>query len=332
MSKELAGFKQNKIRELSKQYNSNLAALNRVYANNVRIINRQRTPVNRKRILLQNLKTRYNASLNSLKNNLKINIDNINSLTILPIKITRKKALLFGLNYIGTGSQLNGCINDVNLIKERIQTTGFTEIKHITDDTITKPTKTNILSEIKELLSNAIENDLLFIYYSGHGSYAIDRNGDEIDGKDELIIPLDFNPISDDELKIVIQDNMKPNVTLFCLFDCCNSGTLLDLKYQYLERLNYDNFTENNKNLETNGNVILLSGCRDEQYSYESLVNNKVQGAMSLAFNEITKANSNITWRNLLKNMRQRIKSSGFNQIPQLSSGRVMDLDSKVWI
>lgn len=332
MSKELNAFKQNKIQQLSSRYNSDLVSLNRSYSNNVKMITRQRMTIARRNILLKNLKSQYDISYNSLTNNLKINIENINKLTILPINIVRKKALLFGLNYKGTGSQLNGCINDVNLIRERIQTTGFKEIKNITDDTIIKPTKKTILSEIKELLSNAVENDLLFIYYSGHGSYAIDRNGDELDGKDELIIPLDFNPISDDELKTIIQQNLKSNVTLFCLFDCCNSGTLLDLRYQYLENLNYDSFTENDKNLETNGNVILLSGCRDEQYSYESSVNNKVQGAMSLAFNEITKNNPNITWRELLKNMRQRIKIAGFNQIPQLSSGRVMDLDSKVWI
>ncbi|MEX0595891.1 MAG: caspase family protein [Candidatus Paceibacterota bacterium] len=332
MSKELIEFKKARVVALSKQYNIDLSSLNSRHANNIRILNRQRMAWNRRKLLLDNLKKQYNAILVSLQNKLKINIEAVNSLTILPINVTRKKALLFGLDYLGTGSQLNGCINDANLIGTRIQASGFTDIKFITDNTIVKPTRANILSEFKALLSGGIEGDLLFIYYSGHGSYTIDRNGDELDGKDELIIPLDFNAISDDELKSIIQENLKPNVTLFCLFDCCNSGTVLDLKYQYLESLNYDNFTENDRNLETKGNVILLSGCRDDQYSYESLVNDKVHGAMSWAFNELTKTDTNITWRTLLKNMRTRIKSSNFNQIPQLSSGLVIDLDSKIWI
>ena len=53
---------------------------------------------------------------------------------------------------------------------------------------------------------------------------------------------------------------------------------------------------------------------------------------MSWAFNELTKNNNNLTWRLLLKNMRNIIKTSKFNQIPQLSSGLIIDLDSKIWI
>ena len=68
------------------------------------------------------------------------------------------------------------------------------------------------MKEIKNILSEATEGDLIFIYYSGHGSYTIDRNKDELDGKDELIIPLDFNAISDDELKVIIQENLKEKI------------------------------------------------------------------------------------------------------------------------
>jgi hypothetical protein len=34
------------------------------------------------------------------------------------------------------------------------------------------------------------------------------------------------------------------------MFDSCFSGSVLDLKYQYMDSLNYDNYTENNKELE----------------------------------------------------------------------------------
>lgn len=333
MNKELIEFKNARITALNKQFNIDAASFNRVYSNNVYIINRnRRLSFRQKQAALGQLLAQYNNAVTSLKNKLKTNIEEVNKLSILPIKINRKKALLFGLNYMGTGSQLSGCINDVNLIDTRIKTKGFTDIKIMTDETLIKPTREKMLSEITKILYEATEGDLIFIYYSGHGSYTIDRTSDELDGKDELIIPLDFNPIRDDELKQIIQQYLKEKVTLFCLFDCCNSGTALDLKYQYLENLNYDNFTENPYTLETKGNVILLSGCRDDQYSYETILGSNVQGAMTWAFNELTKNNENITWRLLLKNMRNSIKTSRFNQIPQLSSGLVIDLDSKIWI
>jgi hypothetical protein len=333
MNKELTDFKNARIAALNKQHNIDLTALNRLYENNRYTINRnRRLNFRQKQASLGALAVQYNNVLVSLQNKLKTNIEAVNKLSIIPIKINRKKALLFGLNYTGTNSQLNGCINDAKLIQERIKTKGFTEINLLTDQTLVTPTREKIISEIKKILSEATEGDLIFIYYSGHGSYTIDRNADELDGKDEMIIPLDFKPIKDDELKLLIQENLKKNVTLFCLFDCCNSGTALDLKYQYLENLNYDNFTENQYTLETNGNVILLSGCRDDQYSYETVLGNNVQGAMTWAFNELTKNNDNITWRTLLKSMRNSIKASRFNQIPQLSSGLVIDLDSKIWI
>lgn len=85
--------------------------------------------------------------------------------------------------------------------------------------------------------------------YSGHGSYILDKNNDENTPYDQLIVSCDFNVILDDELKSIIQSNLKNDVTLFCMFDSCFSGSVLDLRYQYMDSLNYDNFTENVKKM-----------------------------------------------------------------------------------
>ena len=145
-----------------------------------------------------------------------------------------------------------------------------------------------------------------------------------------MIIPLDLNPILDDELKNIIQNNLKEGVTMFALFDSCFSGTVLDLKYQYLDSTNYDNFTENNNNLETLGNVCMISGCMDSQTSVDAYINNKPQGAMTWSFLESLKTLENPTWRELVKNMRDILKINGLEQIPQFSSGKIMDIDAKV--
>jgi uncharacterized caspase-like protein len=249
------------------------------------------------------------------------------------LKINKKKnALLVGINYIGTPAQLNGCINDVNSIKERITQKGFQNISMLTDLTSEKPTKANILKEFTKLLSNAQAGDLLFFLYSGHGTYDLDQNGDENTIYDQLIIPCDFNPIVDDELKQIIQTNLKKNVTLFAMFDSCFSGSVLDLKYQYMDSLNYDNFTENEKQLETNGNVFMISGCNDYQTSADAIINNKANGAMTWSLIEALKQNDKCSWRELLTLMRSLLKTSQYEQIPQFSSGLFENIDAQVFI
>lgn len=243
-----------------------------------------------------------------------------------------KKALLFGSNYKGTQNELYGCINDINAIRERLIKVGFTEINIISDLTNIKPTRNAIVEGIKTLLKNAKDGDLIFIAYSGHGSNRIDNNKDEKDGRDELIIPCDLNPISDDELKSIINTYLKKNVTLFGLFDSCFSGTILDLKYQYLDSLNYDMTTENNKNTETIGNVIMISGCTDNQYSADAYIKNKPQGAMTWAFLETLNENNVLTWKQLVKTMRDKLLISHFDQLPQISCGKKTDIDTDVFI
>ena len=125
---------------------------------------------------------------------------------------------------------------------------------------------------------------------------------------------------------------LKKNVTLVALFDSCFSGSVLDLKYQYLDSLNYDNYTENSKQLETQGNVIMISGCTDEQTSADSVFNNKANGAMTWSLLESLKSNPSCSWRELIKLMRDKLKTSSFTQIPQLSSGSFIDIDTQVFI
>jgi hypothetical protein len=316
---------------LKKIYNANCISVTQYYNNIINIISKSRAINKAKQVnTVKNLLAAYISNLTKKYNTDCLTIQNF---TPKQIKIDKaKKALLVGINYTGTSSELYGCINDVNCIKERISSKGFTSINTITDLTTKKPTRGNILSEFKSLLINSQAGDLLFFLYSGHGSYDLDRNGDEADGYDELIVSSDSKGISDDELKTIIQQNLKQDVTLFAMFDSCFSGSVLDLRYQYMDSLNYDKYTENDKQAVTVGNVFMISGCTDEQTSADAVFNNKPNGAMTWSLLESLKQKPNDSWRELVKNMRDILKTSEFDQIPQFSSGSFVNIDSPVFI
>ena len=333
MSSDLDTYKQNRINENSAIFNNNVSRLYSVVVSNIISVQRSRQSNNVKQRQINSLVNQYYSNVNNLKTNLGKSILSIKN--YVPKKITinkNKKALLIGINYTGTSNELYGCINDVNSIKERITKQGFSNINVITDLTTKKATRINILEGFKNLLMNCQAGDLLFFVYSGHGSYAIDRNGDEKDGRDELIVSCDLQGVLDDELKTLIQTYLKTDVTLFALFDSCFSGSVLDLKYQFMDSLNYENFTENSKQLETLGNVFMISGCTDNQTSADAVFEGKANGAMTWSLLESLKQKPNINWRELVVNMRDLLKTSEFTQIPQFSCGTFENIDATVFI
>lgn len=117
--------------------------------------------------------------------------------------------MLIGINYFGQKGQLRGCINDVKnmskFLHDRFQYK-WDDMVILTDDQQhpkSQPTKQNILAAMHWLVKDAQPNDSLFFHYSGHGGQTKDLDGDEGDGYDETIYPLDFRytgHIVDDEM------------------------------------------------------------------------------------------------------------------------------------
>ena len=335
------------INELNVTFNNNVKKL-LDYCNSQTksIMNSKLSNVNKNNNINQ-IQNYFNTNYNNLKNKLNLDIKEAQAKAQAPvpapapapatapapaqINIVYKNALLIGCNYTGTQYQLNGCINDIENIQNKLKTQyQFNNVLIMSDNTPKKPTKANILDELKKLLTNANSGDKLFLAFSGHGTIMKDTNGDEKDGLDEMFVPLDFNCISDDEIKTFINNHLKKDVTLFALFDCCHSGTILDLRYQYFDSENYDNSTENTKETETIGNVIMISGCMDNQTSADAFINSKYQGAMTWSFLEVVNKNPNVTWKELITTMRSSLKTSKYEQIPQLSSGKKLDLTNKI--
>ncbi len=188
-----------------------------------------------------------------------------------------------------------------------------------------------ILEQFKNVLVNSVAGDQIFFAFSGHGSNVLDRSGDEKDGYDEMIVSKDLQGILDDELSAILKQSLKKDVTLFALFDSCHSGTVLDLKDQYLDSTGYNQSTVNERVEETVGNVYMISGCMDVQTSADAFINNKSQGAMTWSFLETLNTKSNLSWNDLVVNMRNLLRTQ-FEQIPQFSCGKNVDFMGKVTI
>ncbi|KIH86412.1 metacaspase [Sporothrix brasiliensis 5110] len=154
----------------------------------------------------------------------------------------KRKALLIGINYIGTDNALRGCINDVhnvsNFLMQR-QNYKREDMVILTDDQqdpVLRPTRANILRAMAWLVQGAQPNDALFLHYSGHGGQTEDLDGDEDDGYDETIYPVDFKQagmIVDDEIHNIVVKPLQPGVRLTAIFDSCHSGSAMDLPYIY---------------------------------------------------------------------------------------------------
>jgi len=278
-----------------------------------------------KNVYISNAIRNYNVSVASLKTKYMADLGRIQQ---QQQQIKKRRALLLGINYYGTPYQLTGCINDVQLLNDKFA--GSYDIEIITDLTNKKPTRSVILSEFSALLESANVGDTVLFAFSGHGSCTTDLNRDEIDGLDEMIISCDLYGVIDDDFKTIIRQKLKTGATLIALFDSCHSGSMLDLKYSYPSytvsvSLSLDT-------MDTEGTVILISGCLDDQTSAEAdIVGGKVSGAMTWSLLETLKqCPTGLTWNALLTNMRTLLNSSGFNQIPQLSSGRTLNTLSPI--
>jgi hypothetical protein len=92
-------------------------------------------------------------------------------------------------------------------------------------------------------------NKLNGIFYMkiGHGGKLRDDDGDEADGYDETLIPLDYETagmIRDDDLLKYVVEPMQAGVFVTSVMDCCHSGTVLDLPYQFKADGKHDSMEE----------------------------------------------------------------------------------------
>lgn len=251
-------------------------------------------------------------------------------------------SLLIGINYEGSRKPLSNCIRDIDHVFSVLLSPQF-GIKHenviyMSDrqkGTSFYPTRTNILRQIANFTNLVNQTKVGYIHYSGHGTSVADTSGDELDGYDEALLPVDYETngvLLDDDMYTQLVRALDSDVQLLITTDCCHSGTILDLPYKWTADGRYT-IEHNLSRTELNSlpQVVMLSGCKDDQTSADGgslTVNNEDSGALTAAFLQVLKKyNYEITYRQLLVEVNSLLKANGFKQRPELTSSYLLNLD-----
>lgn len=179
-----------------------------------------------------------------MKNIVKISIIAISALLIggQTMIAETKRALLVGISDYGNAMEdpnkwtnISGA-NDVMLLSPLFSEHGYT----VTSLVDSLATHAGITKALEILAKDSRKGDLVYIHFSMHGQPFEDLNGDEEDGWDEALIPVDAemlyaegvyegkNHLLDDELEVYFNDirsKLGPEGQLLVILDACHSGT-----------------------------------------------------------------------------------------------------------
>lgn len=182
------------------------------------------------------------------------------------------------------------------------------------------PTKYNIRRAMYWLVKGCQRGDSLLFHYSGHGLQQKNYNGEELDGYDETLCPLDFETqgtIVDDEINATIVRPLPHGVKLHTIIDSCHSGTMLDLPF--LCRMNrtgqyvWEDHRPRSGTWKgtSGGEAISFSGCDDGETSADTSALSKIAttGAMTFSFIQAIEMGQGATYGSILKYMRSNIKN-----------------------
>lgn len=153
-----------------------------------------------------------------------------------------KRALLIGVSDYGNAMEdpnkwanISGA-NDIVLLSPLFTEHGYS----VTSLVDAQATHAGITKALEKLARDSRKGDLVYIHFSMHGQPFEDLNGDEEDGWDEALIPVDAemhyvegvyegkNHLLDDELEVYFNDirnKLGSDGQLLVILDACHSGT-----------------------------------------------------------------------------------------------------------
>lgn len=223
----------------------------------------------------------------------------------------RKRAFLVGISNYDTAltdyewNNIHGA-DDVALIAPLLKKQGFST-NTLLDE---KATFKNITTSLAKFTNNCNQGDIVYIHFSCHGQPFEDLNGDETDGWDEALIPIDAyknyhkgkytgqNHILDDELSRYISSIRKKvgnKGFVYVVIDACHAGT--SSRGDEIVRGTRMAFSKDRTKVynppaekktkyrlassPTLANVVFLEACKADQVNKEIKISGKCYGALS---------------------------------------------------
>lgn len=223
----------------------------------------------------------------------------------------RKRAFMVGISHYDTAltgyqwNNING-VEDVNLLCPILKKQGYA-VTALLDE---KATFDNIMRQISTFVGQTKRGDVVYLHFSAHGQPVEDLNGDEVDGWDEAIVPVDAYKIykkgvyegnrhlTDDLLNKQIKklrEKIGPNGFLYVVIDACHAGTSSRANDESVRGTSIG-FSRSNKvfkpstdkkthyRIEASArqcNVMFLEACRPDQLNTEIKVEGKRYGPLS---------------------------------------------------
>ena len=223
----------------------------------------------------------------------------------------RKRAFMVGISHYDTAltgyqwNNING-VEDINLLSPILKKQGF----YLTTLLDEQATYQNITNQLSTFTNQTKKGDIVYLHFSAHGQPVEDINGDEEDGWDEAIIPIDAyknykkgvyegkKHLLDDQLNTYIKKlRTKIGTTgfLYVVIDACHAGTSSRANDETIRGTKVG-FTYNNKVFKPStqkkshymiessnkmSNVMFLEACRPDQVNMEIKVDGKRYGPLS---------------------------------------------------
>jgi metacaspase-1 len=258
------------------------------------------------------------------------------------------KALLVGINEYLKVSALRGCVNDIlDVAHLLVNKCGFNEsdVRLLADG---RATKAAITQELESFVAALRPGDRAVFHFSGHGLQLPElRDGDEPDGLDEAICPVDFDPRSalrDHEL-LSIFAAVPQGVSFVWISDSCHSGHLSRRALDPGAGLPNDarprtpeppgdiawtiDTIRNNKSARGPAGLrsvagmlraALITGCEADKTSADARFLARWNGALTHFLVKTLSASGGLDQklREVVDDVRTELKGAGFAQIPQL--------------
>ncbi|MBO7538812.1 MAG: caspase family protein [Prevotella sp.] len=255
----------------------------------------------------------------------------------------RKRAFMVGISHYDTAltgyqwNNING-VEDINLLSPILKKQGF----YLTTLLDEKATYQNITRQLSTFTKQTKKGDIVYLHFSTHGQPVEDLNGDEEDGWDEAIIPIDAyklykkgtyegkKHLIDDQLNQYVKklrEKIGPNGFLYVVIDACHAGTSSRANDETVRGTKVG-FTYNNKVFKPSAqkkshyrieasakisHVMYLEACRPDQVNMEIKVKDKRYGPLSYNIAQALQTKPISTNANeFLNNVKASIMSGGF--------------------